>query len=54
MLNIRIVEAKVNGIPLWRVYVNQNVEATFPTYEAALKYAKDRSRFGDGDDNSVT
>jgi len=45
MLSVRIVEAKVNGIPLWRVYVNQNVEATFPTYETALKYAKDRSSF---------
>ena len=51
MISIRIVEAEVNGIPLWRVYVNQNVEATFPTYEAALKYASDRARFGDEEDN---
>ena len=53
-MNVRIVEAKVNGVQLWRVYVNQNIEATFISYEEALKYAKDRARFGDGDDNSVT
>ena len=40
--NIRIVEAIVNGLMLWRVYVNMHLEATFPSYEQALKYAADR------------
>jgi len=40
--NIRIVEAIVNGLLLWRVYVNMHLEATFPSYEEALKYAVDR------------
>lgn len=46
MLNVRIVEAVVNGIPLWRVYVNQNVEATLPSHEDAMRYARERTRFG--------
>jgi len=42
---INIVEAIVNGVRLWRVYVNQEVDATFPSYEDALKHAAEKARF---------
>jgi len=42
--NIRIVEASVNGVRLWRVYINQELVATLPTQEAAMQFAKDKSK----------
>lgn len=42
---INIVEASVNGVRLWRVYINQEVVATFPSHEEALKYAAEKARF---------
>lgn len=46
MTEVRIVEAKVNGVQLFRVYVNGNREAVFPSEIDAIKYANDR--FGNG------
>jgi len=37
----RIVQAKVNGIDLWRVYVNMEHTVTFPTKEEAIRYSSD-------------
>ena len=37
----RIVQAKVNGIDLWRVYVNMEHTVTFPTQEEAIRYSQD-------------
>jgi hypothetical protein len=35
---IRIVEANVNGIPQWRIYINQELKRMFPTKEQAEHY----------------
>ena len=37
----RIVQANVNGIDLWRVYVNMEHTVTFPTKEEAIRYSRD-------------
>jgi len=42
----RIVEAVVNGINLWRVYVNRELVATFPSYLEAQKYLIDSDQNG--------
>jgi hypothetical protein len=35
---IRIVEANVNDIPQWRIYINQELKRMFPTKEQAEDY----------------
>jgi len=38
LTNARIVEAIVNGIVQWRVYVNMELVQTFTVYEDAVQY----------------
>lgn len=40
-IQIRIVEATVNQVSEWRVYVNQELRRAFPTPTAAVAYAEE-------------
>jgi len=41
-MNVQILEATVNKVKLYRVYVQGVVEASFPSELDAIKYAEDR------------
>ena len=40
-IQIRIVEATVNQVPEWRVYINQELRRAFSTPQAAVTYAEE-------------
>ena len=37
---IRIVEARVNGVPEWRVYINRELRSSFKSPSEAVNYAE--------------